>query len=210
LRQGVIIDLHERIQAQLRERPGDMRDASVTELQDRFDVDIQQAKRVTGLALALFDATQLQLKQDNSSEQRRELAWACALHEVGLMVSHHDHHRHSAYLLAHVDAPGFSQSQQRRIGDLVLAQRGGLRKIEPQLVNEAFAWQVLCLRMAVIKCHARSDVAADALTLRVRGREAQLAFAPGWADANPRTLYLLQEEVQVWARSGPLRLALPA
>ena len=73
------------------------------------------------------------------------------------MVSHHDHHRHSAYLLAHVDAPGFSQSQQRRIGDLVLGQRGGLRKVEPQLASETFAWQVLCLRLAVIKCHARGE-----------------------------------------------------
>jgi exopolyphosphatase/guanosine-5'-triphosphate,3'-diphosphate pyrophosphatase len=209
LRQGVIIDLHERIQAQQLERPGDMRDASVSELQQRFGVDVAQARRVTALALALFDAVQPQPRPDGSSEPRRELAWACALHEVGLMVSHHDHHRHSAYLLAHVDAPGFSQSQQRRIGELVLAQRGGLRKIEPQLAGETFAWQVLCLRLAVIKCHARGDVTPSALSLRARGREAQLSFAPGWAEANPRTLYLLQEEVQVWARNGPLRLALP-
>ena len=47
-----------------------------------------------------------------------------------MMVSHHDHHRHSAYLVANVDAAGFSQSQQRRIGELVLGQRGGLRKLE--------------------------------------------------------------------------------
>ena len=147
---------------------------------------------------------------DAGSEVRRELAWACALHEMGQMVSHHDHHRHSAYLLAHVDAPGFSQSQQRRIGDLVLAQRGGLRKIEPQLSVETFAWQVLCLRLAVLKCHARGPVTATALSLRPRGREAVLSYRPGWADANPRTLFLLQEEAEVWARSGPLRLTLPA
>ena len=141
---------------------------------------------------------------------RRELAWACALHEMGLMVSHHDHHRHSAYLLAHVDAPGFSQSQQRRIGDLVLAQRGGLRKIEPQLANEAFAWQVLCLRLAAIKCHARGEVSSRALTLRAKGREATLGFSATWAEQHPRTLYLLREEADIWARSGPLKLVLPA
>ena len=44
------------------------------------------------------------------SEARRELLWAAALHEIGTMVSHHDHHRHSAYMLAHADAAGFSQS----------------------------------------------------------------------------------------------------
>jgi exopolyphosphatase / guanosine-5'-triphosphate,3'-diphosphate pyrophosphatase len=204
LRQGVIVDLHERLEALQRARPGDMRDASVEELQRRFQVETPQAARVAKIALALFDGAM----PDAEPETRRELAWACALHEVGLMVSHHDHHRHSAYILAHVDAPGFSQSQQRRIGELVLAQRGGLRKIEPQLASETFAWQVLCLRLAVIKCHARGEVTATALSLRARGREAPLTMREGWAEANPRTLFLLQEEVETWARSGPLKLVL--
>jgi exopolyphosphatase/guanosine-5'-triphosphate,3'-diphosphate pyrophosphatase len=210
LRQGVIVDLNERIEALQRARPGDMRDASVAELQRRFAVDTGQAARVAAVALALFDAVLPALPAPTGSEIRRELAWACALHEIGLMVSHHDHHRHSAYLLAHVDAPGFSQSQQRRIGDLVLAQRGGLRKIEPQLSNEAFAWQVLCLRLAVIKCHARGEVNAQALSLRARSRDALLGFKPEWAATHPRTLFLLREEADVWARSGTLKLLLPA
>ncbi|WP_201495544.1 exopolyphosphatase [Rubrivivax sp. A210] len=202
LRQGVIIDLHERRLALQHRRPGDMRDTSVAELQRRFAVDTAQAERVATVALALFDSALPDAEADN----RRELAWACALHEIGQMVSHHDHHRHSAYLLTHVDAPGFSQSQQRRIGELVLGQRGGLRKIEPQLSSETFAWQVLCLRLAAIKCHARGEADAGAISLRCRGREAQLAWRPAWAERNPRTLYLLQEEAAAWLRSGPLRL----
>ena len=181
-----------------------MRDASVAELQQRFGVDTSQAQRVTEVALALFDSA----VSDADVDTRRELAWGCALHEIGLMVSHHDHHRHSAYLLAHVDAPGFSQSQQRRMGELVLGQRGGLRKVEPQLASETFAWQVLCLRLAAIKCHARSQADPAALTLRTRGREAQIVYRPGWAEQNPRTLVLLQEEAASWSRSGPLRLVL--
>jgi exopolyphosphatase/guanosine-5'-triphosphate,3'-diphosphate pyrophosphatase len=206
LRQGVIIDLHERIDALRRARPGDVRDASVQELQKRFGVDVGQARRVASVALPLFDAA----VPDADPETQRELGWACALHEIGLMVSHHDHHRHSAYLLAHVDAPGFSQSQQRRIGELVLGQRGGLRKIEPQLASETFAWQVLCLRLAVIKCHARDAVEPNMLKLASRGRDARLDFSPAWAERRPRTLFLLQEESATWSRSGPLRLLLPA
>jgi exopolyphosphatase/guanosine-5'-triphosphate,3'-diphosphate pyrophosphatase len=205
LRQGVIVDLHERQQTLRGERAGDMRDASVAELQRRFGVDSAQAARVAAVALVLFDAAM----PDAAPETRRELAWACAVHEVGLMVSHHDHHRHSAYLLAHADAPGFSQSQQRRVGDLVLAQRGGLRKIEPQLASETFAWQVLCLRLAVIECHARSAADAHAITLRAKGRDAGLGYGKAWAEAHPRTLFLLREEAAAWVRSGPLRLVLP-
>ena len=205
LRQGVIVDLHERLLALQQAKPGDVRETSVTELQSRFAVDTAQARRVASVALALFDAA----VPDAEVDTRRELGWACALHEMGLMVSHHDHHRHSAYLLTHVDAPGFSQSQQRRVAELVLGQRGGLRKVEPQLASETFAWQVLCLRLAAVKCHARGEVNPQALSLRTRQRDALLGYAGGWADKHPRTLFLLQEEAAVWARSGPLRLVLP-
>jgi len=206
LRQGVIIDLHERLDVLRRARPGDMRDASVQELQKRFNVDVPQARRVASVALAMFDA----VRPDAASDARRELAWACDLHEMGQMVSHHDHHRHSAYLLAHVDAPGFSQSQQRQIGELVLGQRGGLRKVEAGLASETFAWQVLCLRLAVIKCHARGDVSTTALQLRARGRDGQMVYSARWAELHPRTVYLLAQEAEAWGRNGPLRLLVPA
>jgi exopolyphosphatase/guanosine-5'-triphosphate,3'-diphosphate pyrophosphatase len=201
----VIIDLHERLAVRQRARPGDMRDRTVVELQRRFGVDAEQAGRVRSIALTLHE----QARPGDDADTRRELGWACDLHEVGLMVSHHDHHRHSAYLLDHADAPGFSQSQQRRIGELVLGQRGGLRKIESPLAGAAFAWQVLCLRLAVIKCHARGPVDRRALSLQARGREAHLGFTAHWAETHPRTLFLLREEAEAWARSGVLKLVLP-
>ena len=203
LRQGVLFDLEDRRHANDSRQDGhDMRDASVRELQRRFMVDVQQAERVHQVAARLYAEVQGRAH----SEAHRELMWACALHEIGMMVSHHDHHRHSAYLLDHVDAPGFSQSQLRRVGELVLGQRGGLRKIELSLTREDYAWQVLCLRLAIIKCHARGDVAVAAMHLRRDGHCARLSFPAGWAEANPRTQHLLEEEQAMWARSGPLQL----
>ncbi len=206
LRQGVIIDLHQRLLALRKAHHGDLRDVSVAELQRRFEVDTAQAERVSALALALHQ----QACPDAGADAGRELGWACALHEVGLTVSHHDHHRHSAYLMAHVDAPGFSQSQQRRIGELVLGQRGGLRKLETTLAQEGFAWQVLCLRLAVIACHAREAVPPRDLDLRAAGSEARLGWKASWAQRRERTLFLLHEEAAAWQRHGPLRLVLPA
>jgi exopolyphosphatase / guanosine-5'-triphosphate,3'-diphosphate pyrophosphatase len=231
LRQGVVVDLHERLTAaqaltQSAASPtavtkggkgarftgqpalankgavGDVRDASVAELQSRFAIDTAHATKVASVAQALFSTAQ----PDADSDTRRELLWACALHESGLMVSHHDHHRHSAYLLANVDAAGFSQSQQRRIADLVLAQRGGLRKVETQLANSTFAWQVMCLRLAVIKCHARGDVNTAALTLKAIGLEAVLGYSKAWLEAHPRTAFLLTEEALAWGRVQALSL----
>jgi exopolyphosphatase/guanosine-5'-triphosphate,3'-diphosphate pyrophosphatase len=215
LRQGVIFDLDERHNA-LRDptHAHDMRDASARELQSRFLVDVHQADRVVAQADALYSMVLPRpvaaLSKDQRLELRRELSWAAALHEMGMMVSHHDHHRHSAYMLAHVDAAGFSQSQQRRLAELVLAQRGSLRKSEVALASEEFAWQVLCLRLAIIKCHARRPIDLAALTLRRGAGQALLRFAPGWVERNPRTMHLLNEEMATWERHGPLRLSLDA
>ncbi|MBX3644139.1 MAG: Ppx/GppA family phosphatase [Rubrivivax sp.] len=206
LRQGVIIDLRERLEALRHAHPEDVRDETVRELQQRFAVAIDQSLRVRTLAQALYDGV---ANGDAHAESRRELGWACDLHEVGQMVSHHDHHRHSAYLVANVDAAGFSQSQQRRISELVLGQRGGLRKLDPALSNAAFAWQTLCLRLAVIECHARGAIDPHALRLERSGRTARLHYRPDWADSHPRTLHLLREEAEAWSRQGPLELRLP-
>ncbi len=204
LRQGVIFDLAQRIAALRAPEGHGWRDETVADLQQRFQVDLLQAQRVQALALALFD----QMVPQPALEVRQELGWAAALHEVGMSISHHDHHRHSAYLLAHTDAPGFSQSQQRRLADLVLGQRGGLRKIEPLLADSQRAAQVLALRLTVLFYHPRCELLRSIPQLSLDADRARLRLDATWADANPRTLHLLREEVQAWARVGDLTLTL--
>jgi exopolyphosphatase/guanosine-5'-triphosphate,3'-diphosphate pyrophosphatase len=199
LRQGVIIELHERLSA----GQPDLRDTTVAELQRRFGADLEQARRVREAALALHE----NLRSDAAA--RRELGWACDLHEIGNQVSHHDYHRHSAYIVAHADAPGFSQSQQRRIGELVLGQRGGLRKVEASLAGGIFAEQLLCLRLALIECHARGPVDARAVRMQRVDGGFRLAWPAGWDEEHPRTVHLLRQEAELWARSGVLALTLP-
>jgi exopolyphosphatase/guanosine-5'-triphosphate,3'-diphosphate pyrophosphatase len=204
LRQGVIIDLHERRAAVRGQGAGDMRDHTVRELQVRFDVDTEQALRVRRLALSLLRSA----RSDADPEAVRELGWAADLHEIGQMVSHHDHHRHGAYLMTHADAAGFSQSQQLRLGHLVLAQRGGLRKLDKLLESERFACQVLALRLAIIKCHARDD---DGSTwqLHREGPAWLLSYPANWASTHPRAMHLLREEARAWAGQSTVRLQLP-
>ncbi|HEU4458578.1 MAG TPA: Ppx/GppA phosphatase family protein [Methylibium sp.] len=210
LRQGVIFDLSERHEAASvpadapRRLRLDMRDASVQELQRRFGSDLAQAARVGRLALKMFRSGGLERAP---SEAPRELGWAASLHEIGMSVSHHDHHRHSAYLISHVDAPGFSQSQQRRVAELVLGHRGSLRKLDATLANDATLWPVLCLRLAALLCHARHDVPERVVTLRRTPQGATLKLAPDWAAGHPRTMHLLAEEQRLWERSGRLGLA---
>lgn len=208
LRQGVIFDLDQRRKVSLGVVLTDLRDSTVARLQNRFEVDVRQAARVRRLALQLKNI----LGPELSNESARELAWACELHEIGMMVSHHDHHRHSSYLLSHLDAPGFSQSQQRRIGELVLGQRGGLRKVEAAFAREDFGHSLLCLRLAALCCHSRADDSSVGLVARrTRSGSIRLGWSlqPGQERAlhpDLRTIHLLKEEVALWNRARMLDL----
>jgi exopolyphosphatase/guanosine-5'-triphosphate,3'-diphosphate pyrophosphatase len=143
-------------------------------------------------------------------ELRLELGWTAAWHELGQAVSHHDHHRHSHYLIGHLDAAGFSQNQLRRMAWIALGQRGGLRKLNLDPQDEALRWQVMALRLAVIKAHARDPIDVRAMALRREGNDVTLTMPKGWAAGHPQTLFLLQEETQHWARSGWATLELNA
>jgi exopolyphosphatase / guanosine-5'-triphosphate,3'-diphosphate pyrophosphatase len=202
LRQGVIFELAERQQPR---DAGDSRAASVAELQQRFRVDVAQADRVARQAERLY--RQLVGKPDR--ERLLELRSAAALHEIGMQVSHHDHHRHSAYLLAHVDAAGFSQNQLQRLGHLALGQRGRLRKLEAQLGDATLVDQLLALRLAVILCHARAPVAGGGPVLkRGVGSAISLRCPKSWAAAQARSAYLLREEAAAWEKLGGMRVRL--
>jgi exopolyphosphatase/guanosine-5'-triphosphate,3'-diphosphate pyrophosphatase len=215
LRQGVIFDLHQRLRAAREPDLPGWREETIAELQRRFQVDLRQAARVQALSLSLYeqlsqdgDVHQADVPDHGAQEARLELAWAAALHEIGLCISHHDHHRHSAYLLAHIDAPGFSQSQQRRMADIVLAQRGGLRKVEAALADPVRRLQILALRLAVLLCHGRGDLGGQPLKLMRRDRMVRLSLQADWADRHPRAVYLLHEEMRAWARVDELNLEL--
>ncbi|MCY4755603.1 Ppx/GppA phosphatase family protein [Pelomonas aquatica] len=199
LRQGVIFDLAERLQPSGARDP---RAASVAELQARFGVDLAQADRVAAQAERLYR----QLAPRPAAELLHELRWAAALHELGMLVSHHDHHRHSAYVIGHVDAAGFSTNQLQRLAALALGQRGGLRKMESQLADSTLLEQLVALRLAVILCHARTAAAADGLKLARAGRQLTLRCPRSWSADQARTRFLLKEESEAWARTGLLDL----
>jgi len=201
LRQGVIFDLAERLQPS---GPRDPRASSVVELQTRFGVDTAQANRVASQAERLYR----QLEHKPAAELLRELRWAAELHEVGMLVSHHDYHRHSAYVVAHVDAPGFSTNQLQRLGALALGQRGGLRKMEVLLADTSLLDQLVAMRLAVILCHARTPVEGEGPTLQRDGRRLTLHTPSAWSAGQARTRFLLKEEAEAWARTGLLDLVI--
>jgi exopolyphosphatase / guanosine-5'-triphosphate,3'-diphosphate pyrophosphatase len=205
LRQGLIFDLAERLKLREHEASHDLREPTVRAVQHRFGIDIAQAGRVSSLAARLHQ--QLDAKAD--SERKLELGWAGAWHELGMVISHHDHHRHSHYMIGHLDAPGFSQNQLQRLASLALGQRGGLRKLELELQSdETLLWQLVALRLATIKCHARSPINEQRISAKRQGRTITVKTVQGWAETHPQALYLLREEANAWNRGGLLTMHL--
>jgi exopolyphosphatase/guanosine-5'-triphosphate,3'-diphosphate pyrophosphatase len=200
LRQGALYDLIDRETDKT-----DVRERTVRWLGERFSIDTAQAQRVSHVSTTLF--AQIASPDPLNGRYSQKLAWAARLHEIGTHISHTDAHRHGAYVLDHVDAPGFSMPELHRMSQLVLGQRGKLRKMEAELVDELFAKQLLCLRLAVMLCHARKDPDVGALRLGYRAKTFKLTAAPGWAKQHPQSAWLLQEELEGWQRT-PWRLVI--
>lgn len=194
LRHGVLYDMLSR------EAPkSDIRMVTVQRLQQKFGVDGVQARRVADMAQWLFAA--LHPTQDAAVlRASTKLRWAAELHEIGMAVSHDDFHRHGAYVLEHADAAGFAQHQLQQLANLVLAQRGGLRKVEQALDDAMQRDQTLALRIALVLCHARRDPTAGRLKLQRLANGYQLTLDSAWAAAHPQSMYLLREEARAWSR----------
>lgn len=199
LRVGLLYDLLGRREDR------DVRDATVERLQARFGVDRAQAERVGRVAQALH-AT---LAPGARADAVKQLGWAAALHEVGFAISHDDYHKHGAYLIAHADLPGFATADQQRIAQLVLGQRGNLKKVAALLAEAERTAALLALRLAVVFCHARRAVELPPITLKRTRHAVELAVDGDWLAAHPLTHHLLEEEAAHWERAD-VRFALRA
>jgi exopolyphosphatase/guanosine-5'-triphosphate,3'-diphosphate pyrophosphatase len=197
LRHGVLYDLLDRESSDT-----DVRSATVRRLVSRFEIDEAQATRVGKVATHLFR----QLRNGEPAAERarheRKLDWAARLHEIGSAISHSDYHKHGAYILDNADAPGFAQPELHRLSLLVLGHRGKLRKLQADFEDELFVHQLLCLRLAVILCHARRDPELKGLQLRGDGRKLSMAVPAEWARAFPQSAHLLREEGVAWQKTA--------
>ena len=201
LRDGVLQDMLGRThQADI----PDVRQASVAQFAKRFHTDLKQAERVSGLALYFFSNAALPLKDEtevqNQLASSQRLAWAAALHEIGMSVSQAGFHKHSAYILANADMPGFSKREQASLARLVLAQRGKLAKaVADTPLSDSFIIETMCLRLAVMLSRSRRYVAAKVFTLsREADKSVTLTVDAVWLAAHDLTDYELGLEIAEW------------
>ena len=193
LRDGVLWDLLGRVHHR------DIREVTVEQFAKRYHADAMQAQRVCTLAERLRrDLNDLSLEP--SAEF---LAWAARLHEIGMSIAQGAYHKHSAYILAFADMPGFSRQEQGWLSNLVLSQRGKLVKMRAAFEDDPrLAALACCLRLAVIFHRSRRTLALPKMDLARRGKGFRLSIAPGWLEDQSLIALALHAESEQWAGVG--------
>lgn len=205
VREGVLYDLLGRI------RDDDVRDVSVAHLAARYHVDAAQATRIRATAMELLNGVAGRWRID--AEDRRMLAWAADLHEIGLDIAHSRYHRHGEYIVANADMAGFSRQSQAALAALVRSHR---RKLLPSVFEglprryrkRMFRLAVL-LRLAVVLHRGRDPETLPAPVLRERDAVLQLTLPADWLAHHPLTVADLDEEIRRLAQAQ-VRLVLKA
>jgi exopolyphosphatase/guanosine-5'-triphosphate,3'-diphosphate pyrophosphatase len=191
MREGLLYDLLGRI------RHEDVRDGTIRQFCQRYHVDMDQAGRVERLALMCLDQVAGAWSID-LEHGRQILGWAARLHEIGLSIAYAGYHRHSAYLVANSDMPGFSRADQDLLAAMLLGQRKKLtRDVFSQLTaSELEPALRLCvlLRLAVRLARSRSPRPLPPFTVAARKSALELTFPADWIDGHPLTLADLAEE----------------
>ena len=199
LREGVIYDLLGRI------RHEDVRDRTIATVIGRYGLDDHQAARVRATALELL--RQAREPWELTSENHdRILEWAAQLHEIGLLLSHNDYHKHGAYILEYGDLPGFSRGDQVVLA--ALARRHRRSFPADAFVHLPREWAQpagrLCvlLRLAVVLHRGRSRQPLPPLALAVDRQRLNLRFPNGWLDDHPLTWADLTTEAKYLKKSA--------
>ncbi len=199
LREGLLYDLAGRI------RHEDVRDRTISALQERYHVDTEHGAAVEATAISAWNQVADEWKLRNPGDED-VLRWACRLHEIGLTISHSQYHKHGDYLLRYSDLPGFSQQFQRDLATLV---RGHRRKFSPVIFEGLepedrvrLRYLAILLRLAVLIQHPRNHEAPPEFRLRGRTDGLTIEFPDGWLDSRPLTLADLNNERDYLAKQG--------
>jgi exopolyphosphatase/guanosine-5'-triphosphate,3'-diphosphate pyrophosphatase len=195
LRDGVLWDLLGRVHHR------DIREVTVDQFVRRYHADPAQSQRVGHLAQALLAG--MKTDDDTLEAVAVFLDWAVRLHEIGISIAQGAYHKHTAYILANADMPGFSRQEQGYLSNLVLAQRGKLAKMHAAFDDDPrLAALALCLRLAVIFHRSRRTLKLPRMAVTHEARAFRLEIQAGWLADHSLIAVALEAEHAQWDSVG--------
>jgi exopolyphosphatase/guanosine-5'-triphosphate,3'-diphosphate pyrophosphatase len=195
LREGLLFDQKGRLENH------DIRQASVDALAARFHVNMDKASAVEKTALGLLK--QVAASWDLSAEDASKLlGWAARLYPVGLDIAHNDYHKHSAYIVQHVDLAGCSRVEQTQLSALVLAHRKRFPSKSFPMENTDLVRLAILLRLAAIFHRGRIKDGLPAIKLKADNKKIRLSLPSKWLHSHPLTHADLETEERHLADIG--------
>lgn len=116
VRDGIIADLAARGAGRELSRLSADQKRAVEQMARRYGVPLAHARKVAALAHEIY--TGLQPLHKLPHESGRLLETAAYLHDTGHYVSDTRHHKHSYYLVANSDMPGFTEREREIVANL--------------------------------------------------------------------------------------------
>ena len=158
-------------------------------------------------ALLLSEQTACYRRTDTAEEIGEILLWAALLHEVGIVINHNGVQKHSAYILQHMDLPGFNKEQQRLLALLV---RYHVKSFKQEDISRFARYEtqdilvaLRLLRLAVILNKPRQATAfTDQIHLKIDRTFMRLEFDEGYLTHNPLLKNELSLEQKLLAEIG--------
>lgn len=152
IREGLLLETAQVAPRRAEGGRGQARTRSVRDFARRCHYEAPHARQVRRLALQLFDAIGASI--GCRPADRRTLADAALLHDVGYHINYDRHHKHSYHLIVHADLLGVSPDEQVVLAHVARYHRGAW----PKKKHETFA---------ALPAAARATVRRLAALLRV-------------------------------------------
>lgn len=187
-----------------------VRQASVLNLAHLYRFQEKHAEHIAHLTLSMFD--QLPKDAHLCGDVERDLLWAASmLHDIGVSVDYHDHHKHSAYLILNAGLPGYTHREIALIALMARYHRKG--KPTPDefgallLPDDDKRLVQLCalLRLAEQADRSRDGVVKD---VRLRFSEGRALMDVIFAGDEQVALWALEQHAPIFEQAFGMRLQL--
>ncbi|GEM77332.1 guanosine-5'-triphosphate,3'-diphosphate diphosphatase [Vibrio sagamiensis] len=189
LREGLVYEMVDEL------RQEDIRARTINSIQSRYQLDSKYGEQVANKAKVLLE--QVGGEEWVPEPQGQMLLETVAkLHEIGLTIDFKQGGDHSAYLLQHLDLPGYTRAQKLFIAEAARRYREQLTSLpEQHAISGVSAKRILrLLRLAVLLSHRRNPDLEPHTVLSARGDQLTLHLDKQWLQTNPLTTAELEIE----------------
>ncbi|UJF19398.1 guanosine-5'-triphosphate,3'-diphosphate diphosphatase [Vibrio sp. SS-MA-C1-2] len=179
IREGIVYEMISDMRHQ------DICQRTLTSLQQRYQLDSQYGELVSNFSQALLK--QCEEEWIPESQGASLLHAAALLHEIGMNISYKNDGEHSAYLIKHLDLPGFTQAQKMLLAELLRRYRESFTPLPNQhAISKLSADRILqLLRLSVILSHRRDKDKLPKVTIKTVGEQMQITLPETWLANNP-------------------------